>query len=186
MNLKLECEWKVVSVLAHVYWGHTWLVFVLAGGKRGKGAKGVIRSTWPGSSNTSHLRIHPLCAQAFIMELTMTVLLLGVLLALLWLLRDKNKSGGKGGLPPGPLALPLVGNLPQIDKHVPYKCLLKVRCFCTDDYYALTLSNGLVDFEKSLNCKILNIAIVIFFNAIVSSSHLLSKWIQQFFKNQET
>ncbi|XP_061536788.1 cytochrome P450 2F3-like [Phycodurus eques] len=59
------------------------------------------------------------------MEVSVAILLLGVLLVLLWLL-DKKKSSRTRGLPPGPLALPLVGNLPQLDKHVPFKSLLKL------------------------------------------------------------
>ncbi|XP_078478504.1 cytochrome P450 2G1-like [Lampetra planeri] len=57
------------------------------------------------------------------MEFTSTLILAGVILALLWLFRVKNSM--KCLLPPGPMALPLIGNLPQIDKHAPFKSILK-------------------------------------------------------------
>ncbi|XP_077468343.1 cytochrome P450 2Y3 [Stigmatopora argus] len=56
------------------------------------------------------------------MELCGSTLLLGFLLLLLWSLFVKKRAG----LPPGPLGFPLLGNLPQVDKHVPFKSLLQL------------------------------------------------------------
>ncbi|XP_057695853.1 cytochrome P450 2G1-like isoform X1 [Corythoichthys intestinalis] len=56
------------------------------------------------------------------MELSGSILLLVLLLVLLWLLYNKKT----GRLPPGPLGFPLLGNLPQLDKHVPFKSMLQL------------------------------------------------------------
>ncbi|XP_061916522.1 cytochrome P450 2F3-like [Entelurus aequoreus] len=60
------------------------------------------------------------------MECTAAVLLLGLLWALLWLLYDKKSKTTTSRLPPGPPALPLLGNLPQLDRHAPFKSFLKM------------------------------------------------------------
>uniref|UniRef100_A0A669F936 Cytochrome P450, family 2, subfamily Y, polypeptide 3 n=1 Tax=Oreochromis niloticus TaxID=8128 RepID=A0A669F936_ORENI len=57
-----------------------------------------------------------------IMEFSATVILAGLILALLWLFSVKRR---KYRLPPGPAPLPLLGNLPQIDKNAPFKSILK-------------------------------------------------------------
>lgn len=57
------------------------------------------------------------------MEFSATVILAGLILALLWLFSVKRR---KYRLPPGPAPLPLLGNLPQIDKNAPFKSILKV------------------------------------------------------------
>ncbi|XP_029372583.1 cytochrome P450 2Y3 [Echeneis naucrates] len=57
------------------------------------------------------------------MDFPATVILAGLILALLWAFRVKNRK--KYRLPPGPAALPLVGNLPQVDKHAPFESFLK-------------------------------------------------------------
>uniref|UniRef100_A0A667YMY9 Cytochrome P450 2F5-like n=1 Tax=Myripristis murdjan TaxID=586833 RepID=A0A667YMY9_9TELE len=51
-----------------------------------------------------------------IMEFSGTLILAGLILALLWLWSMKNRR--KYPLPPGPTGLPLIGNLLQVDKHV--------------------------------------------------------------------
>uniref|UniRef100_A0A668UVI7 Cytochrome P450, family 2, subfamily Y, polypeptide 3 n=1 Tax=Oreochromis aureus TaxID=47969 RepID=A0A668UVI7_OREAU len=56
------------------------------------------------------------------MEFSATVILAGLILALLWLFSVKRR---KYSLPPGPAPLPLLGNLPQIDKNAPFKSILK-------------------------------------------------------------
>lgn len=56
------------------------------------------------------------------MEFSATVILAGLILALLWLFSVKRR---KYRLPPGPAPLPLLGNLPQIDKKAPFKSILK-------------------------------------------------------------
>ncbi|CAM4557665.1 unnamed protein product [Leuciscus chuanchicus] len=51
-------------------------------------------------------------------------LVLVLVLAVLVLFRWKRKPSGRS-LPPGPLALPLIGNLPIIDKSAPFKSFMK-------------------------------------------------------------
>ncbi|XP_041850579.1 cytochrome P450 2G1-like [Melanotaenia boesemani] len=57
------------------------------------------------------------------MEFSATVILAGLIFALLWLFTVKNSK--KDRLPPGPFAFPLIGNLPQIDKKRPFESFLK-------------------------------------------------------------
>lgn len=58
------------------------------------------------------------------MDLPATLILAGLVLALVWL---SVRARRKHRLPPGPFALPLIGNLPQVDKHAPFKSFVKVR-----------------------------------------------------------
>ncbi|XP_078140113.1 cytochrome P450 2F3-like [Centroberyx gerrardi] len=58
------------------------------------------------------------------MEFSGTLILAGIILALLWLFSVKNRKHYH--LPPGPTGLPLIGNLPQLDKIAPFKTLLKL------------------------------------------------------------
>ncbi|XP_039893655.1 cytochrome P450 2F3-like [Simochromis diagramma] len=57
------------------------------------------------------------------MEFSTTLILAGLILALLWIFIVKNKTNRR--LPPGPTALSFIGNLLQIDKKAPFKSLFK-------------------------------------------------------------
>ncbi|XP_076002149.1 cytochrome P450 2Y3 [Genypterus blacodes] len=58
------------------------------------------------------------------MELSATLFLAGLILVLLWLFSVRTRR--KSHLPPGPRGLPLVGNLPQLDKHRPFKSFVQL------------------------------------------------------------
>lgn len=55
------------------------------------------------------------------MDLSTTLILGGLVLVLLWIFTSKSNSK----LPPGPFALPIVGNLPFMNKHAPHTSILK-------------------------------------------------------------
>lgn len=56
------------------------------------------------------------------MEFSVTLILAGLVLAFFWFMLQKRKYN----LPPGPATLPLVGNLPQLDKKQPFKSFTEV------------------------------------------------------------
>ncbi|KAF3693289.1 Cytochrome P450 2F3 [Channa argus] len=58
------------------------------------------------------------------MEAAGTLILAGLTLALLWLFSLKTRAGGR--VPPGPPALPVIGNLLQLDKRAPFQTMLKL------------------------------------------------------------
>lgn len=55
------------------------------------------------------------------MDLSATLAMAGIILALLWFGRKKSQR-----LPPGPFALPLIGNLPQLEKEAPFKSFIEL------------------------------------------------------------
>ncbi|XP_069577053.1 cytochrome P450 2F5-like [Brachyistius frenatus] len=59
-----------------------------------------------------------------IMEHSGTLILSGLIFALLWLFSLKSRR--QSCLPPGPSGLPLIGNVLQLDKNAPFKTLLKL------------------------------------------------------------
>uniref|UniRef100_A0A3Q1I3B2 Cytochrome P450, family 2, subfamily Y, polypeptide 3 n=2 Tax=Anabas testudineus TaxID=64144 RepID=A0A3Q1I3B2_ANATE len=63
----------------------------------------------------------PLSLSLKLMDFFVTVVLAGLIVALLWF----STRSRKYPLPPGPVALPLIGNLPQVDKNAPFKSFLK-------------------------------------------------------------
>ncbi|XP_054477076.1 cytochrome P450 2G1-like [Anoplopoma fimbria] len=58
------------------------------------------------------------------MEWSVTLLLVGLITALVWMFR--LKSSKHVCLPPGPSGLPIIGNLLQMDKKAPFKTMLKL------------------------------------------------------------
>lgn len=58
------------------------------------------------------------------MEFSGTLILIGAVLTLLWLFSFKSRR--RLALPPGPSALPIIGNVLQMDKRAPFKTMLKV------------------------------------------------------------
>lgn len=58
------------------------------------------------------------------MDFSAAAILAGLILALVWFI-VKNRR--KYHLPPGPTALPLIGNLPQLDKNAPFRSFVEVR-----------------------------------------------------------
>ncbi|KAM6973754.1 cytochrome P450 2F3-like [Aplochiton taeniatus] len=58
------------------------------------------------------------------MEIVSTLMLAGLVLALLWMFTLRSR--GNYNLPPGPSGYPLIGNLPQLDKRAPFKSLQKL------------------------------------------------------------
>ncbi|CAI5692798.1 cytochrome P450 2F3 [Oreochromis niloticus] len=58
------------------------------------------------------------------MEFSGTLILIGAVLTLLWLFSFKSRR--RLALPPGPSALPIIGNVLQMDKRAPFKTMLKL------------------------------------------------------------
>lgn len=55
------------------------------------------------------------------MDVSATLAVAGIILALLWFSGKKRHK-----LPPGPFPLPLVGNLPLLEKEAPFKSFIEV------------------------------------------------------------
>ncbi|KAM9801718.1 cytochrome P450 2A13-like [Neosynchiropus ocellatus] len=79
-------------------------------------------------SSTARLLLKPFSSpeseqQQSSMELLTSAVLAGLILVLLWIMKDR---AGPSRLPPGPTALPLVGNVLQLDKKFPFRTLVEM------------------------------------------------------------
>lgn len=90
------------------------------------------------------------------MEFSATLILAGLVLAFFWFMLWNRKYN----LPPGPTALPLVGNLPQLDKNQPFKSFTEVSY---EKNWNLLLGECVILYNFEVKSMFREIFLIVFF-----------------------